>query len=145
MARMSAGFRAAAIGSSTIPAGSLYAPAGNRLILKQVTVFNTTTTAVVAALQALTSTGTQGAGIDEIEYDNEGPAPTGTVFNSHTAGPTITVGEYERTILAAAIGGGIVWTFNEGIYIPAGTANGVGVTTPTGTGQILDISFTWDE
>ena len=145
MARMAAGLRAAVVGSATIPAGSLYAPAGNRLILKQVTVFNTTTTGVVVALQALTSTGTQGAGVVEIEYDNEGPTPTGTVFNSHTGGPTITTGEYERTTLAAAVGGGIVWTFNEGIFIPAGVANGVGVTTPTGAGQILDITFTWDE
>ncbi len=145
MARMAAGFRAAAIGSATIPAGSLYAPAGNRLILRQVTVFNTVATGVVVALQALTTTGTQGSGIIEIEYDNEGPIPTGTVFNSHTVLPTLTAGEYERVILAAAIGAGIVWTFDEGIFIPAGTGNGVGVMTPTGTGQILDISFTWDE
>ena len=145
MARMAAGLRAALVASNTIPAGSLYAPAGNRLILRQVTVFNTTATGVVVALQALTTAGTQGAGIVEIEYDNEGPTPTGTVFNSHTGAPTITTGEYERATLAAAIGAGIVWTFDDGIYVPAGVANGVGVTTPTGTGQILDISFTWDE
>ncbi len=145
MARMAAGLRAAAVGSATTPAGSLYAPAGSRLILKQVTVFNTTVTGVVVALQALTTAGTQGAAITEIEYDLNGPTPVGTVFNSHTVDPTITAGEYERATLAAAVGGGVVWTFNEGIYIPAGVANGVGVTTPTGTGQILDISFTWDE
>ena len=145
MARFSAGFRAAAIGSATIPAGSLYAPAGNRLLLREIHAFNTTTTAVVVAVQMFTATGTQGAGITEIEYDNEGPTPTGTVFNSHTVTPTITAGELKRANLAAAIGAGITWVFNEAVYIPAGTANGVGVTTPTGTGQILDLTFVWDE
>ena len=145
MGRFSAAEEASLAGSSTIPAMSLYAPAGNRLILREVHVFNTTTTAVNVALQALTSTGTQGAGVDEIEHDNEGPAPTGTVFLSHTVGPTITVGEYARARLAAAIGGGVTWVFNDGLLIPAGVANGIGVTTPTGTGQVCDITFIWDE
>ncbi len=146
MARFAAGFRAAAIGSPTIPAGSLYSPSTNRLLLRKVIVSNTTTTAVVVAIQMLTSTGTQGAAIDEIEYDNQGPPNTGTVRNSHTAGPTITVGEFDRATLAAAEGAAFVFTFNDpGLYVPAGVANGVGITTPTGTGQILDISFTWDE
>jgi hypothetical protein len=29
--------------------------------------------------------------------------------------------------------------------ISAGTANGVGIICPTGTGQILDYYFDWDE
>ena len=132
-------------GSATIPQMSLYAPAGNRLILREVPVYNTTATAVNVALQALTSTGTQGVALTEIEHDNEGPTPTGTGFQAHTAGPTITTGEYARARLAAAIGGAAIWIFNEGIYIPAGTANGVGVTTPTGTGQVCDITFIWEE
>lgn len=146
MARFAAGFRAAAVGSATIPAGSLYAAATSRVLLRKIIVSNTTTTAVVVAVQMLTSTGTQGALIDEIEYDNAGPVNLGTVRNSHTAGPTITVGEFDRATLAAAAGAAFVFTFNEpGLYVPLGVANGVGITTPTGTGQILDISFTWDE
>ncbi len=146
MARYGAGFRAAAIGSATIPAGSLYAPAGNRLLLRKIIVSNTTTSAVVVAVQMFTTTGTQGTGVTEIEYDNAGPPPTGTVFQSHTSGPTITAGEFDRVTLAAAEGATMVFTFNEpGLYIPAGTGNGAGITTPTGTGQILDLSYTWDE
>ncbi len=146
MARYGAGFRAAAIGSATIPAGSVYAVAATRLLLRQIIVSNTTTSAVVVAVQAFTATGTQGAAITEIEYDNDGPPPLGTVFNSHTVTPTITAGEFGRATLAAAEGAAFVFTFNEpGLYIPSGTANGIGIMTPTGTGQILDISFTWDE
>ncbi len=146
MARYAAAFRAAAIGSATIPAGSIYAVAATRLLVRKIVVSNTTTTAVVVAIQAFTATGTQGAGVTEIEYDNDGPPPLGTVFNSHTVTPTITAGEFERATLAAAEGAAFVFTFNEpGLYIPSGTANGVGITTPTGTGQILDIGIVWDE
>lgn len=139
------GFRQASAGTNLLPGGSLYAPAGSRLILKEVHVFNTTAVACMVALQAFTSTGTQGAGVTEIEYDLNGPAPTGTLFQTHSAGPTITAGEYARASLAAAVGGGVVWVFNAGIYIPAGTANGVGITVPDGTGQVCDVTFVWEE
>ena len=145
MARMAAAFRSTGAGSVTLPLGSLYAPAGNRLILREVHVFNTTTTATDMALRAFTATGTQGSGITEIEHDSEGPTPTGTVFDTHTVTPTITAGSLRVASLAAAIGGGVVWTFNDGILIPAGTGNGVGVIVQTGTGQICDLTFVWDE
>ncbi len=132
-------------GSSTIPMMSLYAAANTRLILREVHVYNTTAVGVNVALQALTSTGTQGVAITEIEYDNEGPANDGNAFQAHTGGPTITAGEYARARLAAAIGGAAVWIFNKGIFIPAGVANGIGVTTPDGTGQVCDITFVWEE
>ena len=124
---------------------SLYSPAGSRLILKEVHVYNTTATAVAVALRALTTAGTQGTGLVEVEHELEGPPPLGTGFQGHTVDPTITAGEYARAQLAAAIGGGVVWIFNKGIIIPAGVANGVGVVTATGTGQICDITFIWEE
>lgn len=145
MARYSAAFRSTGAGSTTLPVGSLYAPAGSRLILREVHAFNTTTTACAIALRAFTTAGTQGTGITEIEHDQNGPTPVGTVFDTHSAGPTITAGSYAQASLAAAIGGGIIWTFEDGIYIPAGTGNGVGVVVATGTGQILDLTFIWDE
>ena len=145
MGRFSVGAEATLAASSTIPAMSVYAAANTRLLLREVHVFNTTTTAVNVALQALTSTGTQGVAITEIEHDNEGPANDGNAFQAHTAGPTITAGEYVRARLAAAIGGAVTWVFNDGLLIPAGVANGIGVTTPTGTGQVCDITFIWDE
>ena len=145
MGRFSAAFRSAGAGSTTLPLGSLYAPAGNRLLLKEVHVTNTTATATDVALRAFTATGTQGSGITEVEHDNEGPTPSGTVFDTHTVTPTITAGSLALASLAAAIGGGVVWIFNNGILIPAGTGNGVGVIIQTGTGQICDLTFIWDE
>jgi hypothetical protein len=147
MGRFSAAFRATSAGTATLPAGSLYAPAGNRLILREVHIVNTTATETTAELKAFTATGTQGAAITEIEYDNEGPTPTGTAFNTHTVTPTITAGEYGQTVLAAAIGAAWSWMFHgeKGILIPAGTGNGVGILVPSGTGQIMDITFVWDE
>lgn len=48
--------------------------------------------------------------------------------------------------LPAAIGGAMIWTFGDtGLIIPAGTANGIGVICPVGTGQILDYYIDWDE
>lgn len=147
MSEFSAGFRAAGAGTTLLPSGSLYAPAGNRLHLMQVIVSNTTASAVAVAIRALTTAATQGSGITEIEHDNEGPTPTGTVFNTHTStGPTITAGEYDRAQLAAAIGATFVFRFGKrGLFIPAGTANGIAVVTATGAGQVLDIGFTWEE
>ncbi len=145
MSRYSVGFRSAGAGSITLPLGSLYAPAGNRLILREVHVTNTTATATDMALRAFTATGTQGAAVTGVEYDPGSPPVLGTPFTTHTVTPTITAGSYAVASLAAAIGGGVVWIFNEGIVIPAGTANGVGVITQTGAGQICDLAFVWDE
>jgi hypothetical protein len=146
MSRYSAAFRSSSAGSTTLPLGSLYAPAGNRLLLREVHVFNTTTTATDMALRAFTATGTQGSGITEVEYDPGSPPVLGTVFDTHTVTPTITAGTLAVASLAAAVGGGVVWTFHdEPIVIPAGTGNGVGVIVQTGTGQICDLTFVWDE
>ena len=147
MGEFSAGFRTAGAGSTLLPSGSIYAPSTNRLHLMQVVVSNTTAAGVAVAIRALTSAGTQGSGITEIEHDNEGPTPSGTVFNTHTStGPTITAGEYDRVMLAAAVGATMVFRFGKrGLLVPAGVANGIAVVTGTGTEQVLDISFTWEE
>lgn len=145
MGRYSSSFRSSTAGSTTLPLGSLYAVAATRLILREVHVFNTTTTATDMALRQFTATGTQGAGAVEIPHDPGQSAAQGTTFLSHTVTPTITAGEFARASLAAAIGGGVVWVFNDGLLIPAGTANGIGVIVGTGTGQICDLTFIWDE
>ncbi len=144
MSTYSAAFRSNGAGSATLPLGSLYAPAGNRLILKEVHVFNTTATAVAVVLRAFTATGTQGSGITEVEHDPGSPPPLGTVFDTHTVTPTITAGSLAQAQLAAAVGGGVVWIFNNGIVIPTGVGNGVGVLS-VGTGQLCDLTFIWEE
>jgi hypothetical protein len=48
--------------------------------------------------------------------------------------------------LGAAIGAGVIWTFgDQGIRIPTGTANGVGVVVENGTGQACQVYMVWDE
>lgn len=147
MARYSAGWRTAGAGSTTLPTASLYAGTSTRLLVREVHAFNTTTTAVALALRYLTTAGTQGAAtITEMEWDGDGPAPDGAAFDTHTGGPTISTGNIIVADLGAAIGAGVIWTFDaEPIRIPTGTGNGVGICVLTGTGQILDVTFVWEE
>lgn len=144
MGRASGGNRSTGAGSTTLPLMSLYATAANGLWLREVSVFNTTTTAVSVALRRLTTAGTQGASVNVVTHNSSSPA-IGTLFNTHTVGPTITAGNLKVASLGAAIGSGVIWTFGDmGILIPIGTANGIGIVILTGTGQICDIDWTWD-
>ena len=145
MSRYSVGARSAGAGSATLPLLSLYATAAVGGRVREIGVFNTTTAAVAVALCRLTTTGTQGAGLTEAAHDPASPAPAMTAFNTHTAAPTLADLGY-RTVLGAAIGAGVIWTFgDEGLVIPVGVAQGIGIYIPTGTGQICDIYFVWDE
>lgn len=136
--------RASSAGTNLLPAGSLYAIAAKPLYVVEVAVWNTTTTATAVALQRLTTAGTA-TGITEFSEDTES-TPDGAAFNTHSVGPTITAGFIRKAMLGAAVGSGIIWTFGgRGLRIPAGTANGIGLTVPTGTGQVWDFEFVWDE
>ena len=143
--RCYATLRVASAGTNLLPAGSLYAIAARPLYLWEVGVFNTTTTATQVALSRLTTAGTQGAAATELAEDPE-YTPVGTVVGTHTStGPTIT-GQFMLGTLGATAGSGVIWTFGgKGLIIPAGTANGIGLTVPTGTGQIWDAYFVWEE
>jgi hypothetical protein len=115
------------------------------LKLREVGVFNTTTTAVAIALARFTAATNVGAGQTEGEYDTDGVPPLATVFAGHTGDGT--VGQILRqATLGAAAGAGVIWTFGDsGIVVPSGTANGIGIIVPTGTGQICDLYVDWEE
>lgn len=145
MARFSVSGRTTIVGTAALPNVSLYATAVLRPAIREVGLFNTTATAVTIALYRLTTTGTQGAGLTEDCDDQPERASVATGFAGHTVAPTLGA-EKKRATLGAAIGSGIIWTFGDaGLVIPDGTGNGVGVTVPTGTGQILDYHIVWDE
>jgi len=145
MGEFSGGFRTAGAGSTTLPIASLYAVAGTTFSLREVAVFNTTAVAVVLALRFLTSTGTQGTGRDELNRNaGVGGTPQCTLFDTHTGGPTITAGNLALFPLGGVIGSGVIRTF-KGIVVPKGTTNGVGLVVLTGTGQICDVDWDWDE
>lgn len=145
MARFSIAGRSTVAGTTLRAVASLFAVASRTLKVREVGVFNTTSTAVAVALVRFTNATGVGAGLTEVAYDEAGPAPNGTGFAGHTADGA--VGSPIRYApLGAAIGSGVIWTFGDtGIIVAAGTANGIGVICPTGTGQVLDYYFDWDE
>jgi len=137
--------RSTVVGTSARAMMSLFGIAGVGGRLREVGVFNTTTTAVAIALARFTNATGVGAGQAEGEYDENAAAPSCTVFAGHTADGG--VGQILRqATLGAAAGAGVIWTFGDsGIVIQPGTANGLGILTPTGTGQLCDLYFDWDE
>ena len=146
MARFSFGERMGAAPTSTLPGMSLYAPAGNGFSLRELWIFNTTTTACQVALRRATTAGTQGTAITEMEWHEDGIAPTATGFQNHSVGPTLATGNLMLGDVGAAIGAAIVWSFGDsGIVVAPGTGNGLCITTPTGTGQVCDVVWVWDE
>src|SRR4051812_22350225 len=145
MARFSTGARTSA-GSTTLPIISLYAAASVNFHIVEIGVFNTTATAVALKLTKLTTAGTQGAGLTETAHDETGAGASCTAVNTHTVAPTLGGDLGYNITLGAAVGSGVIWTFgSRGISVPAGTANGVGIIVATGTGQVCDGWFAWEE
>ena len=145
MARQSVGALSAGAGSTTLPLMSLYGAAANGGKLREVGIFNTTSVALAVALRRLTTAGTQGAGLTEAPHDPAVP-PLMTAFNTHTGAPTLGADLGYRAVIGAVVGAGVIWTMGDnGIIIPVGTGNGIGVIIENGTGQICQIYFVWDE
>jgi hypothetical protein len=148
MARYSAAWRTTGAGSTTLPIGGLMSVAGCRPRLVEVGVFNTTSTAVAVALRRVTAAGTSGA-TQTVVYESD-PAQTalGTPKDTWTVAPTFATGNLRVASLGASVGSGVIWTFAGpagGLLIPNTTGDGVVVSVLTGTGQICDLSLTWDE
>jgi hypothetical protein len=147
MARYAIGGTATIAGSATLPFVSLYSTATVNPRVREIHVYNTTATGgFVVALCRLSSTGTQGAGLTEIALDGTGTAASCTGFAGHTVAPTLADLAFRKR-MGAAIGDGVIWTFDNdvGANAPVGTANGLGLYVPTGTGQVCDYVIVWDE
>ena len=146
MAVYAVGARTTNAPTSTLPAISIYSTAAVDFSMLEIGITNTTAVACMVALCRLTSTGTQGAGITGHALNQNSVAPSCGGFQSHTStGPTLTDLGY-RWSLGAAIGSGIIWTFQPNELVTnIGTANGIGVYCPTGTGQVLDVYMKWVE
>lgn len=145
MARYSIAGRSTVAGTSARAIASVFAIASRTVKLREVGVFNTTSTALAMSLVRFTNATGVGAGLTEVAYDEAAPAPNATGFAGHTADGAVG-SPLRQASLPAAVGGGVIWTFGDtGIIVAAGTANGIGIICPTGTGQILDYYFDWDE
>lgn len=132
--------------TATLPGFSLFAGAGAGGYIREIGIFNTTSTACAVSLQRFTATGTQGTALTEIPWDSDTAASACQGFNSHTVTPTITAGLFRQAVLGAATGAGVIWTFSgSGLIVPKGVANGYGILCPVGTGQVLDFYIDWEE
>lgn len=144
MARHSVANRSTVAGTTLRAIASVFATASVGFTLREVGVFNTTTTAVAVALVRFTNATGVGAGLTEVDYDAAKPV-IATAFAGHTGDGAVGAA-FRQAALGAAIGSGVIWTFGDsGILVPVGTANGIGIICPTGTGQILDFYYDWDE
>lgn len=145
--RVSVAGRSTVVGTSARAIASVFAIASKGFRLREVGIFNTTTTALAAALARFTAATNVGTGLTEVTWDGgiDQAAPSITAFAGHTGDGTVG-GVLRYATIGAAAGAGVIWTFGDsGIVVPPGTANGIGVICPTGTGQILDYYFDWDE
>jgi hypothetical protein len=124
---------------------SVYAAADAGFALRECGVFNTTATAVRVGLIRWTATGTQGTALTEADWNANRKDTQAAAFNTHSVNAT--AGDVIRmATLGAAIGAGVIWTFeSDELWVPEGTANGIGIYLPGGTGQHLDFYFDWEE
>src|SRR6187431_926867 len=135
MARYSIAGRSTVVGTALRAQFSLFSTAVVTARIVEVGVFNTTAVAVNVALTRFTAATNVGAGLTEAKHRPESAAATCTGFAGHSADGT--AGEIlTQASLGAAVGSGVIWTFGDsGIFTLIGTANGIGVLVPTGTGQ----------
>jgi hypothetical protein len=146
MARYSIGGRATVVGTSARAVVSIFNTAAGSFSIREIGVSNTTAVAVTVGVIRFSAATNVGTGLTEVQYDPTSFPPLCTVFAGHTADGTTAGGTIVQASLGAAVGSGWVWTFGDcGLRATVGTANGVGVYIPTGTGQLLDVYVVWDE
>lgn len=131
--------------STTLPQASVYAGADIDLRVMEIHAFNTASTECEYNIVRLDTAGTKPAAVLDAPYHPGGPVAEGGVHGTHTVGPTIDE-IFERLIFGAAIGAGVILTFGkEGLLIPKGVANGIGIVLDTGVLQVLNVTFVWEE
>jgi hypothetical protein len=146
MARYHIAGRATVVGTNVRAIASLFSPATGSGSIREISVANTTAVAVCVGVIRFSAATNVGTGLTEAEYNTAKCPPLCTGFAGHTGDGTTSGGTIDQVTLGAAVGSGWVWTYgDEGLVIPEGTANGVGIFIPTGTGQILDYKIGWDE
>ncbi len=148
MPRFSVGAKTSA-GTVQWPIISLFSQAIVQPNIREIGVFNTTTTAFDVRLVRISSgPGTVGAGLTEAPLDNPIAVAGCMGFTTYTAGTPTLVDLGYRASIGAAIGAAVVWTFGaEGLEITAaaGTVNGIGVGIENGAGQAAQCYIVWDE
>ena len=147
MARMANGYRTTGAGSATLPSTSIYSLGTGDCWLVEVGITNTTVTAYEVSLVRLTSAGTQGAAAGSWGSEESILNLTAkmSAVQAHTVAPGLGP-EMRRASIGASIGSGVIFTFGgRGLLLPSGTANGLGLITIAGTGQLADVYWSIDQ
>lgn len=132
-------------GSTTLPIAALVGNGSVRATIREIAIFNTTSTAVDVSLCRLSTAGTPGTAATVQTESEGGASATASLRNTYSStAPTTTVAG-KRAMLGAASGSGVVWTFPNGLVVPAVSNAGVGVIVGAGTGQACIVSVTWEE
>lgn len=145
--RASVAGRSTVAGTTVRAVASIFGIANKGFRLREVGVWNTTANAVAVSLVRFTNATGVGAALTEVVWDEDKDAVGAQVtgFAGHTADGAVG-SPIRQATLGAVVGSGVIWTFGEyGFEVKAGTANGCGIICPTGTGQILDYYYDWEE
>lgn len=144
MSRFAVAGRSTVAGTSLRAMASVFATSAIRPKVTEIGVFNTTTTALAVSVVRFTNATGVGTGLTEVCLDDPTHVAIATAFAGHTADGAVG-SPVRQASLGASIGSGVIWTFGEGFLVDDGTANGIGIITPTGTGQICDYYIEWSE
>lgn len=115
--------------------------------LREVGVESTTAVSSQVALVRITARSSTGAtGLTEVEWANDGQAPTASVEHGQTADNTVATGNIRTAHLPAAIGGGTIWTFGpDEMRTRGGTGDGWCLILPGGSDAVINFYFDWEE
>jgi hypothetical protein len=132
-------------GSTTLPLAALVGSTSGRVMITEIGVYNTTATAVDVALCRLSTAGTPGSSATTMVETEGSPAATAILKGTYSSTAPTSVVAGKRAQLGAAVGSGVIWTFPDGLEIPATANAAVGVIVGTGTGQACVVSVSWRE
>lgn len=148
MARFVVGAKTTVAANTLNPILTVFPTAAVGGAVREVGVFNTTSTAFDIRLVRITAGGTVGAALTEACITNPGDTANCQGFNTSTGGTPTFVDLGYRASIGAQVGAGVIWTIGDvgGILPPtAGTLNGWGIVSENGTAQIAQAYFVWDE
>jgi hypothetical protein len=145
MARYAAGGLTTA-GSTTLPVFALLGSASVVARVREIGVFNVSSTAVALKLCRVTTAGTPGATLTSQPTGIDPNSSVALLKNTYTSTAPTTVDLGYRCILGAAVGSGFVWTFDDWDVTTLLAANSaVGCLVENGTGQALQVYVKWYE
>lgn len=144
MARYGGGGTATIAGTSVRPIQGLLSTASVSPILREIHLSNTTSTATNYRLVRFTG-GTAGTDLNEIKYRQGSPAASCVLKAGWTADATVDETIGNPIHVPGVVGAEIIVTFGDsGIEGVVGSTKGLGL-IPSGTGQICEVGFVWDE